>query len=55
MIGTPEDAIAEIERYQRASRVTHLVMWMQLAGMDPKKAEACMRLFATEVIPHFRR
>jgi len=55
IIGTPDDAIAEIERYQRESRVTHLVMWMQLAGMDPKKAESCMRLFAEEVMPHFRR
>ena len=55
VIGTPEDAIAEIERYQKSSRVTHLVMWMQLAGMEPKKAEACMRLFAKEVIPHFRK
>ncbi len=54
VIGTPEDAITEIERYQKASRVTHLVIWMQLAGMDPKKAEACMKLFADEVMPHFR-
>jgi len=54
VIGTPEDAIGEIERYQKASRVTHLVIWMQLAGMDPAKAEGCMRLFAEEVIPHFR-
>ena len=53
VIGTPDDAIAEIERYQQSSRVTHLVMWMQLAGMEPKKAEACMKLFAEEVIPHF--
>ena len=54
MIGTPDDAIAEIEKYQKSSRVTHLVMWMQLASMKPKKAEACMRLFAKEIMPHFR-
>ncbi len=30
-------------------------MLMQLAGMEPKKAEACMSLFAKEVIPHFRK
>ncbi|TDJ65086.1 MAG: LLM class flavin-dependent oxidoreductase [Proteobacteria bacterium] len=54
VIGTPDDAIAEIERYQKSSRVTHLVIWMQLAGMDPKKVEACMKLFAQEVMPHFR-
>jgi len=55
VIGTPEDAITEIERYQESSRVTHLVMWMQLAGMDPRKTEACMKLFSEEVMPHFRK
>ena len=55
IVGTPDDAIREIERYRSESRVTHLVMWMQLAGMDPAKAQACMRLFAREVMPHFRR
>ena len=54
IVGTPDDAIREIERYQKASRVTHLVMWTQLAGMDPRKAEASMKLFAEEVLPHFR-
>lgn len=55
IVGTPDDAIAEIERYSTESRVTHLVMWMQLAGMPPKNAEACMKLFADEVMPHFRK
>lgn len=55
IIGTSDDAIAEIERYQRESRVTHRVMRMQLAGMDPKKAESCMKLFTEEVMPHCRR
>ena len=54
VIGTPDDAIAEIEKYQKSKRVSRLVMWMQLASMEPKKAEACMRLFAKEVMPHFR-
>ena len=54
VIGNPDDAIAEIEKYQKSSRVTHLVMWMQLASIKPKKAEACMRLFAKEIMPHFR-
>jgi hypothetical protein len=30
-------------------------MWMQLAGMDPKKTERCMKLFAEEVLPHVRK
>ena len=54
MVGTPEDIIEEIERYQEASRVTHLVMWMQLAGMPTEKANKSMELFAKEVMPHFR-
>ncbi|MEM7540557.1 MAG: LLM class flavin-dependent oxidoreductase [Pseudomonadota bacterium] len=55
MIGTPDDIIEEIERYSSSSRVTHLVMWMQLAGMDPKKAEQCMKLFSEEVMPHVKK
>ena len=53
MVGTPDDIIEEIERYQKSSRVTHLVMWMQLAGMPSKVAEKSMKLFAEEVMPHF--
>ena len=55
MVGTPDDIIEEIERYQKSSRVTHLVMWMQLAGMPPKIAEKSMKLFAEEVMPHFNK
>ena len=55
MVGTPDDIIEEIERYVSASRVTDLVLWMQLAGMDPKKVGQCMKLFAEEVLPHFRK
>ena len=55
IVGTPEDAIRELERYQRETRVTHLVLWMQLAGLDPQKARRSMELFAKEVMPHFRR
>ena len=49
------DVIAEIERYQKASRVTHLVMWMHMAGMPIEKVRSSMSLFATEVMPHFRK
>lgn len=55
IVGTPDDAVREIERYAAASRVTHLAMWMQLAGMDPRKVHRSMELFAKEVMPHFRR
>lgn len=53
IVGTPDDAIQEIERYSAETRVTHLVMWMQMAGLDPKKSQRSMELFAKEVMPHF--
>ena len=53
IIGTPEDAIKEITRSQQEAGVTHMVMWMQIGGIDPRRAEHSMRLFATEVMPHF--
>jgi len=54
IVGTPEDAIKEITRSRGETGVTHLVMWMQIGGIDPRRAEHSMRLFAKEVIPHFR-
>ena len=54
LIDVQDDAIAEIERYQKTSRVTHLVMWMHMAGMPIKKIRNSMSLFATEVMPLFR-
>lgn len=55
IIGSPEDAIQEIERSRAETGTTHLVMWMQIGGMDPRLTEHSMRLFAKEVIPHFKR
>jgi alkanesulfonate monooxygenase SsuD/methylene tetrahydromethanopterin reductase-like flavin-dependent oxidoreductase (luciferase family) len=54
IVGTPEGAIQEITRSRDEAGVTHLVMWMQIGGIDPRRAEHSMRLFAREVIPHFR-
>ena len=54
IVGTPDDAIKEIERSQAESEVSHLVMWMQIGGMDPRLTAHSMQLFGTEVIPHFR-
>ncbi|MGH7843207.1 MAG: LLM class flavin-dependent oxidoreductase [Candidatus Binataceae bacterium] len=55
IIGTPDEAIAMIEDYQARGRFTHLVMAMALPKTDFKKITASMRLFAKEVMPHFRR
>ena len=55
MIGTPNEAISMLEEYFARTRVTHLVMAMALPGVNPKKVSASMRLFAKEVMPHFKR
>jgi alkanesulfonate monooxygenase SsuD/methylene tetrahydromethanopterin reductase-like flavin-dependent oxidoreductase (luciferase family) len=54
IVGTPEDAIAELERYTAETRCTHLSLWMQMAGMPAEMARKSMALFAKEVMPHFR-
>jgi probable F420-dependent oxidoreductase len=53
IIGTPDDAIAQIEAMEPYS--THLAMGLALPGIEPKKLRASMKLFADKVIPHFRR
>ncbi|MBM4256022.1 MAG: LLM class flavin-dependent oxidoreductase [Deltaproteobacteria bacterium] len=55
IIGTPDDAIRMIEDYQQRTRVTHLVMAMPLPGVDPRKVQKSMELFAKEVMPYFRK
>jgi alkanesulfonate monooxygenase SsuD/methylene tetrahydromethanopterin reductase-like flavin-dependent oxidoreductase (luciferase family) len=55
IIGTPDDAIAMIEDYQRRTRFTHLVMATALPGVDPKLVRKSLRLFSQQVMPHFRR
>jgi alkanesulfonate monooxygenase SsuD/methylene tetrahydromethanopterin reductase-like flavin-dependent oxidoreductase (luciferase family) len=54
IVGTPEDAINEITRSREETGITHIVMWMQIGGIDPRRAEHSMRLFAREVMPQFR-
>jgi alkanesulfonate monooxygenase SsuD/methylene tetrahydromethanopterin reductase-like flavin-dependent oxidoreductase (luciferase family) len=55
IIGMPDDAIRMIDDYQRRTRLTHLVMITVLPGSDPAKVAASMKLFAKEVLPHFRQ
>ena len=55
IIGTPDDAISEIERYLSETRCSHLCMWMQMAGMPSEKVRSSMSLFAKEVMPYFRK
>lgn len=53
MVGTPDDAIAQIEAIE--SYCSHLALGLALPGIEPKKIRASMKLFAEKVIPHFRR
>ncbi len=55
IVGTPDDAIQMIEDYQRRTRVTHLVMAMPLPGVEPRKVQSSLELFAKEVLPYFRK
>lgn len=53
MAGTPEDMIKEVEEVRKAG-ITHMQLWMQLGGIDPRKTRSSIRLFAKEVMPLFR-
>lgn len=55
IIGTPDDAIRMLEDYQRRTRFTHLVMATALPGVEPKKIQKSLELFAKEVLPYFRK
>jgi len=46
--------VQDLKNYEKAGRVTHLVMWMQLPGMPAQKARRSMELFAKEVMPRVR-
>jgi hypothetical protein len=53
MVGSPDDAIAQIEQIE--SYCTHLALGLALPGIEPKKVRASMKLFADKVIPHFKK
>lgn len=54
IVGTPDDCIRAIERYQQETRVSHLAMGMHLPGLAPEKVLGSLELFAREVMPRFR-
>ncbi|HTY56503.1 MAG TPA: LLM class flavin-dependent oxidoreductase [Candidatus Binataceae bacterium] len=55
VIGTPDDAIRMIDSYLDRTRVTHLVLMMQLPGLSIADGTRSMELFAKEVLPHLHR
>ena len=54
IVGTPDDCIQALQRYQDETRVTHLAMGMHLPGLALDKVTECLELFAQEVMPRFR-
>jgi alkanesulfonate monooxygenase SsuD/methylene tetrahydromethanopterin reductase-like flavin-dependent oxidoreductase (luciferase family) len=54
LVGTPQDVVADLEAYLRRGRLTHLVCAMALPGIGPQDLRTSMRLFAEQVMPHFR-
>jgi len=52
-VGTPDDAIEDLRRYSSQARMTHIVLWTHLPGLDSRKARRSMELFARHVMPHF--
>lgn len=54
IIGDPEFAIQELEKYRSAVRPTEVVCWMHLPGLSGAQAMTSVELFAREVMPHFQ-
>lgn len=54
IIGGPETAIEELERYQEDVGIDEVVLRMHFPGLDPAKSRKSMRLVAEEVMPHFQ-
>lgn len=54
IVGTPDDCIRAIERYQEETRVTHLAMGMHLPGLASEKVMGNLELFAEKVMPRFK-
>jgi alkanesulfonate monooxygenase SsuD/methylene tetrahydromethanopterin reductase-like flavin-dependent oxidoreductase (luciferase family) len=54
MIGTPDDALAELAALRDELGVTEVSCWMHLPGIAGEDAMRSARLFASEVIPRLR-
>jgi hypothetical protein len=53
IIGDPEFAYNELERYESELGATELVCWMHIPGIRGEDAMRSVELFAKEVIPAF--
>lgn len=53
VIGTPDDAIAELRRYRDELGATEIISWMHLPGIPGDQVMRSVELFAREVMPAF--
>ena len=53
--GSPATVRAKIDRYRQVCGMTALNCTFQLGGIEPETVTRSMRLFAEEVMPHFRQ
>ena len=54
MVGTLDQVARKVDAFVKTSSCTHLVMGMQVPGVDPAKGTRSMELFAQEIMPAFR-
>jgi alkanesulfonate monooxygenase SsuD/methylene tetrahydromethanopterin reductase-like flavin-dependent oxidoreductase (luciferase family) len=52
-IGTPAQVIATLQDLQ-AKHVTHFLAYMDIGGLSYQQVEPALRLFAEQVMPHFK-
>lgn len=53
-LGDPAGLIREIELLREETGLNHVICWMRFGGMPHEHVVSSMRLFAEQVIPHFR-
>lgn len=52
--GTPDQCIAEIERFRREFHVTDMITRGVFSGQAPEDEVPNLERFASQVMPHFR-
>ncbi len=53
ILGTPKDAISQIENYGTELGVNNMLLWMAMPGMPHDKVVSSITLFGRDVIPSF--
>jgi alkanesulfonate monooxygenase SsuD/methylene tetrahydromethanopterin reductase-like flavin-dependent oxidoreductase (luciferase family) len=54
MVGTPDQVAPKVEAFVKSGDFSHMVMVMQVPGVDTAKGTRSMELFAKEILPAFR-